>query len=83
MLEEARAALDRSPAEALARLDAYAAAFPSGALAPERELMAIEALGRLGRSADARKRGETFLAAHPGSMVAERVRATLATLPAR
>ena len=83
MLEEARSALDRAPAEALARLDEHAADFPTGALAPERELLAIEALRRLGRFADARRRGEALLASSRGGLYEDRVRKTLLLLEPR
>ena len=81
MLEDARAMLDRAPAETLSKLDAHAAAFPTGVLAPERELMAVEALRRLGLFAAARARGEKLMASPNGSLYGERVRAMLAKIP--
>jgi hypothetical protein len=56
LLERARVALGASAAEALAVTEAHAAKFPNGKLAMERELLAIDALRRLGRVAEARAR---------------------------
>jgi len=81
MLEHARAVLDQSPAVTLERLEAHRTEFPSGELAMERELLAIDALSRLGRSAEARARGEAMLQAAPGSIYDARVRAILDRLP--
>jgi len=81
MLEDARVVLERAPGEALSKLDAHAALFPAGKLALERELMAVDALRRLGRFAEARARGEDLLAHSRGSIYEERVRAMLAALP--
>jgi hypothetical protein len=77
MLERARALLDASPVEALAALDAHAAAFPTGRLAMERELLTVQALLRAGRLVDARARGEALLARARGSIYEERVKALL------
>jgi hypothetical protein len=81
MLEQARAALDHDPRGALTLLDAHRREFPAGTLAMERELVAVDALSRLGRSADARSRGEALLRAAPDSIYATRVRTMLAALP--
>jgi hypothetical protein len=81
LLEKARASLDRDPASSLATLEAHAAEFPTGTLRMERELLAVDALRRLGRFTDARTRGEALLARAPGSIYEERVRTILATLP--
>jgi hypothetical protein len=81
MLERARASLDRDPGAALAQLDAHAIAFPGGMLRTERELLAVDALGRLGHPAEARARGEALLREGHGSLYEERVRAMLKRLP--
>jgi hypothetical protein len=81
MLEDARALLDRTPGDALSKLEEHAAAFPSGHLALEREMMAVDALRRLGRTDDARSRGRALLARYHGSLYEERVRAMLDSLP--
>jgi hypothetical protein len=67
LLQRARAALDGAPAEALSLAQQHAARFPSGALAQEREVVAIKAMLRLGREAEARARASRFVASFPGS----------------
>jgi hypothetical protein len=73
MLEEARALLDRDPGGALSALDRYAAAFPSGSLGIERELLAVAALRKLGRDREAQIRGAALLERARGSIYEERV----------
>lgn len=63
--------------EALSALDAIAREFPNGALAQEREALAIEALRVGGRSAEARLRATAFLARYPASPHAASVRHAL------
>jgi hypothetical protein len=82
MLEHARASLDRDPRASLAELDACAARFPLGALRIERELLAVDALTRVGSREEARRRGETLLAAARGSIYEPRVRSMLDKLGA-
>jgi hypothetical protein len=82
LLEKARASLERDPASSLTTLDAYAAAFPTGTLSIERELLAVDALRRLGRVRDARSRGETLLGRARGSIYEERVTRILGELGA-
>jgi hypothetical protein len=77
MLEEARALLDRDPGGALGALDRYAAAFPSGSLGIERELLAVAALRKLGRDREAQTRGAALLERARGSIYEERVTALL------
>jgi hypothetical protein len=67
LLEQARAALRAEPARALQRANEHAARFPRGVLVQEREVLAIQALRKLGRSADADRRAEAFAKAFPGS----------------
>lgn len=74
ILERARGKLGSDPAGALVDLEAHRAQFPSGRLGAERELMAIDALKRLGRNAEAKARGEAFIAANPKSLYVERAR---------
>jgi RNA polymerase sigma-70 factor (ECF subfamily) len=74
-LDRARAALAGGRAsEALATLDAYARSTPRGALRLEAEVLRIDALARSGRSEQARARAAAFLARHPQSVLAARVR---------
>lgn len=67
MIDEARRALRSNAARALALTERCAEEFPSGAAATERNVIAIEALVRLGRAQEARARLETFEAVHPSS----------------
>jgi hypothetical protein len=80
MLDKARSLLARDPGAALAALDAHAAAFPSGHMSLERELIAVEALRRLRRVAEARARGGALLQRATGSIYEERVRTILESL---
>jgi len=63
------------PAEALGLLAAQAQRFPRGELAHEREALTIEALVRLGRTAEARARADIFVRNHPESPVSARIQA--------
>jgi hypothetical protein len=76
-LERARAELASDPRAALSTLDAYTRRYPKGQLGAERELIAIEALQRLGRPGAARARGEAFIAKHPKSLYVARIRKLL------
>jgi hypothetical protein len=67
LLLRARRALASDPASALALTEEDATRFPAGALAPEREVLAIEALSGLGRASDARARFAAFRARYPQS----------------
>jgi hypothetical protein len=73
LLEQARRALASSPATALSLTNQDAARFPRGALAQEREVIAIEALRRLGRGAEADRRAAAFAQTFPGSAHQRRV----------
>lgn len=68
LLFEARKALPSQPAAALQLLDEHAARFRNGQLAPEREVLAIEALRKLGRKAEATERLKKFEARYPQSI---------------
>lgn len=67
LLERARRALASSPARALALTEQDRTRFPAGVLAQEREVIAIEALKRLGRSDEAARRAADFARRYPGS----------------
>jgi hypothetical protein len=77
LLERARASLGGSPAEALALTGEHASRFPAGKLGMEREIVAIDALRRLGRRDEARARGEALRARVQGSLYEDRVRKLL------
>jgi hypothetical protein len=66
-LERARATLATSPARALSLANLHRSRYPSGVLAQEREVIAIEALKRLGRADDAARRSGDFSNRYPGS----------------
>jgi hypothetical protein len=67
LLQDARAALNSSPAVALGLTEKHRQEYARGAYAQERELIAITALARLGRSGDAAARAERFRRAYPTS----------------
>ena len=68
LLEQARRVLASDPAAALALTAQAATLFPHGILAQEREVIAIEALRRLNRRAEADRRAAAFAKAFPGSV---------------
>jgi len=74
-LERARGALGQSPAAALSLANQHRARFPAGVLAEEREVIAIEALKRLGRTAEAEQRVEAFARRFPGSAYRKKLEA--------
>lgn len=67
MLARAQDALAASPSVALRLCDEHAARFPRGMLGQEREVIAIEALVRMGRIPEARVRAATFRKLFPRS----------------
>lgn len=74
LVERARRALHSEPARALQLTREHATRFPRGQLGMERELVAIEALQKLGRGNEARARADALLRAAPGSLYEERIR---------
>jgi hypothetical protein len=76
LLEQARAAMKVDPARALQRANEHAAHFPGGVLVQEREVIAIQALRKLGRSAEADRRATAFAKAFPGSAFARKLNAS-------
>ena len=77
LLERAYLAVKTRPAEALALATEHARRYPSGMLAQEREVIAIEALLALGRGAEAKARADRFRARFPGSSHTRRIDAML------
>ncbi|QSQ22740.1 hypothetical protein JY651_47885 [Pyxidicoccus parkwayensis] len=68
LIDDAQRALQRGAAEeALSLLRGHASRFEAGALAQEREVLAIEALVLLGRRPEAQRRAEEFLTKYPTS----------------
>ena len=77
-LDRARALLDSGdPAAALMELDAYAARFPQGAMAPESTLLRIEALVDSGDSRAATRVADDFKGRNPKSPYVSRLRTLL------
>jgi hypothetical protein len=67
LLERARRALGSDPRRALSLTQEHRARFPQGVLGQEREVIAIEALRRLGRSEEAERRAGSFEQRYPDS----------------
>jgi hypothetical protein len=67
LLEQARHALRSDPARALSLTEQHQLRFPNGALKQEREVIAIEALRRLGRSDQSSERARLFQNQYPDS----------------
>lgn len=67
LLERARGALASNPSRALALTEQHRTRFPGGVLTQEREVIAIEALKRLGRTDEAARRAADFARRYPGS----------------
>jgi hypothetical protein len=77
LLSEAQRAVRADPARALQIADRDATLHPFGALAQEREMIAIQALVTLGRRGDATLRAARFRATNPGSAYEPRIDALL------
>jgi hypothetical protein len=73
LLRDARLALNSDPARALALTEQHRREYPNGGFSQEREVIAITALARLGRTSEARSRADRFRSAHPTSPYIERV----------
>ncbi len=77
-IDAARNALRSGDAKgALTLLDAYGRDFPKGSFGLEAQVLRIEALAAAGQREKARVLAERFLATHPNSVLAPRVRAVL------
>jgi hypothetical protein len=68
LLWQARQRLESDPAGALVLLQTHATRFADGQLAPEREVLAVEALRGLGREDEAERRLQAFRKRYPGSI---------------
>jgi hypothetical protein len=73
LLQRARKVAAKQPDAALRVLREHAERFPNGLLAPEREVLTIEVLRRLGRGAEATQRLERFKLRHPKSIYLRRL----------
>jgi Outer membrane lipoprotein len=77
-LQVARTALAaHDPGGAIVALDRYKSRFPAGKLGPEATVLRIDALNQRGDHAAASALGDRFLATHPHSPYADRVRSIL------
>jgi hypothetical protein len=77
LLQAARAAVVADPNRALALTGEHASAFAASPLAEERTALRIEALARLGRSADAARELAQLELRHPRSPYRQRLRALI------
>jgi hypothetical protein len=78
LLDRARSAFARGDHEAsLAALEEHEARYRAGILAEEREALAVRTLAALGRTAQARERGQRFVARYPGSLMRPAVEAAM------
>lgn len=75
LLQQANAALKTQPARALALTQEHRVHFPAGRLIQEREVIRIEALRKLGRSAEAERAARSFEQRFPDSALRRRVAA--------
>jgi hypothetical protein len=78
LLTRARRVLPSRPATTLALSAEHARLYPRGALAEEREVLAIEALLKLGHNIQARQRARAFLREFSDSSQRARLAALLA-----
>ncbi len=81
LLTRARRLLPSRPETSLALSREHAQLYPRGALAEEREVLAIEALLKLGRAPEARQRARAFVRRFPGSSQRARLDALLVHEP--
>ncbi len=77
LLQRAQSALAATPARALAITNEHARAYPSGELAQERELIAVEALARTGQNDQAYERARALVQRYPRTPYAARIELAL------
>ena len=73
LLFQARKAASDEPEQALRLLTEHAARYPKGQLVPEREVLVIETLRKLGRTQEAETRLKQFRASYPNSLHLQRL----------
>lgn len=78
LLDRAQGALAADPSRALGLCDEHRQRFPRGTFAQEREVIAIDALLRLGRRSDAEARAAQFARSYPTSPDRRRIDSLLA-----
>jgi len=81
LLQRASSALGRDPGTTLVLAEQHARDYPAGMFAQEREMLAVKALLKRGRAAEAFERAARFIAENPSSAYAVRLREMLATKP--
>jgi hypothetical protein len=81
VVRDAERLLGSNPARALALTEERRQRFPGGALGQEAEVVAIEALLKLGRREAAMARAKSFEVSHPGSVHARRLHALIGSNP--
>jgi len=81
LLRRAHAELGTDPAEALSLCDAHARRYPRGLLVQESEVIAIDALTRLGRRPEAEARAHRFASTFPTSAHLARIETILGERP--
>lgn len=81
LLERANASLVSRPQRTLSLAREHGQRFRRGVLVEEREMLAVQALIRLGRLDDARRRAEALRAAYPQTAYGERLTTLLHGLP--
>jgi hypothetical protein len=81
LVRSAERLLASDPSRALALTEERRRRFPGGALDQEADVVAIEALLKLGRRDAAAARASRFEASHPGSVHARRLRALIGSKP--
>ena len=79
LVKQALEALPTDPARALSSAYEAERRYPDGLLHQEAEVIAIQALVRLGRRGEAEARGRAFRAAYPGSPHARRIELILSS----
>lgn len=80
-LRRAQSSLNSNPTRALALADEHPSRFPAGVLAQEREVIAIDALVKLHRTAEARTRAAAFRTRYPSSAHLGRVLSAVGDMP--
>jgi hypothetical protein len=73
LVQRAQAALASDPNRALTLTNEHARTYPKGELVEEREVIAVEALARLGRSEEASRRAHAFVRRFPQTPYAARL----------
>lgn len=81
LLLAARRRLANDASGALALLDRHRAEFPHGALAKERDVLAVEALSRMGQREAAREQANTLLEDSETGFYADRLEQLLSSPP--